>query len=48
MGKGIRVKREMAEKVRQELVKRGLLDTGLKVMREGDEVICPVRGAVEG
>jgi tRNA (guanine37-N1)-methyltransferase len=48
MGKGIRVRRERAEEVRQELVKKGILDTGLKVRREGDEVIFPVKGEVEG
>ncbi len=45
---GVRVRREEAERVRQELKRKGLLLPDYHPIREGDFVIFPVRDRVEG
>lgn len=45
---GIKVKKSEAESVRRKLLREGLVEKGLKLSRDGDFVIIPVNGDVEG
>ncbi len=45
---GIRVPRDRAEQVRRELLKQGVLRSGLKPLREGDFVVFPFETRPEG
>ena len=45
---GVRVRKSEAEKVRKKLIEEGKIDTELRISKDGDYVIIPVKDGLEG